>query len=240
MKSISGRAVSLIIAASLTSSGCSSSDELSYVPLKVQPSATELLQKDMVTLRARNDSLTMLIGKLEREMQLAQARSAELETRLSGFTEKPIIVPPAPRQQVQQQAQPQPKSQPIVQAKVAVSRDGYEQGLQLFRARQYQDAANQFQSVLDAGVAIDIQDNCHYWLGECAYALKSYQEAIDEFNQVFTFKISEKKDDAQMMVANSFFAMGNKAKAKEEYQKLIDKFPASPYVKRAKEKLSTL
>ncbi len=239
MKIISGRALSLIIAAFLTSSGCSSSDELTREPLKLQPalpSATELLQKDMVTLRTRNDSLTMLVGKLERDKQLAAAHFAELETRLGEIKEKPIIVPSPPRQQAQQESKPQPKPQ----VKVTASRDAYAQGLQLFRSRQYQDAANQFQGMLDGGAAIDMQDNCHYWLGECAYAMKNYQDAINEFDQVFTFKLSEKKDDAQMMIANSYLAMGSKSKAKEEYQKLIEKYPASPYVKRAKEKLSTL
>ncbi len=43
-----------------------------------------------------------------------------------------------------------------------------------------------------------------------------------------------------MMIANSYLAMGEKGKAKEEYERLIKKFPASPYVKRAKAKLSKL
>jgi len=42
------------------------------------------------------------------------------------------------------------------------------------------------------------------------------------------------------MIANSYLAMGNKQKAVEEYEKLLKKFPASPFVKRVKEKLEHL
>ena len=94
--------------------------------------------------------------------------------------------------------------------------------------------------MLDAGAPAGLEDNCHYWLGECSYATKNFSNALEHFQHVFTYKVSEKKDDAQIMIANCYWRMGNKAKAKEEYQKFIDKYPASPYVNRAKERLGKL
>ena len=162
----------------------------------------------------------ILVNKLERDNQASLARATEAEAQMNDLKTR--------------QAAPPPK-QPAANAT-----GSYQQGLQLFHARKYTDAASMFQSVLDAGSPADLLDNAHYWLGECAYATKNYQDAIGHFNEVFTFKISEKKDDAQMMIANSYLAMGNKARAKAEYQKHVDKYPASSYVARAKEKLAKL
>lgn len=215
----------------LTLIACSSSDETmneDRTLQPVQPSATEVVQRDMLALRARNDSLAVLVGKLELDNELAATHAAELETRLAAMRQRSAAVPAAQHQQDQ-------RFPPG-----AAGDDAYEQGLQLFRSRNYHEAAGRFKSMLDAGAPPDLQDNCHYWLGECAYAMRNFQEAIGHFNEIFTFKVSEKKDDAQMMIANSYFAMGNTATAKAEYQKLIDKYPASPYVTRAKQKMSKL
>jgi tetratricopeptide (TPR) repeat protein len=96
------------------------------------------------------------------------------------------------------------------------------------------------QQILSAGVSERLEDNCHYWLGECAYGSKRFMEAVEHFRKVFGFRISEKKDESQVMIANSYYAMGNKTKAKEEYEILLQKFPASPYARRVKEKLQAL
>lgn len=214
----------MLLCVGLWSSGCASSDETMEERVQVQPpqpSATELMQRDLATLHARNDSLLILVSKLERDNQSANARATEAETQLNEFKSRAVAPPQKPKV-------------------VPVSGGTYEQGLQLFRGRRYAEAAGIFQGIVDSGTPADLQDNCHYWLGECAYAVRAYKEAINHFNEVFTFKISEKKDDAQMMIANSYLAMGDKANARAEYQKLIDKYPASTFIPRAKEKLAKL
>ncbi len=208
--------------------GCSGSDESTTEKAAIhpsQPSATEAMQHDIATMRSANDSLLILVNKLQRDNQSANARTAEAEAQLADLKTRIAAPPPVAAQK----------------SKVTPTTGGtYELGLQLFHAHKYDEAAGQFQGLLNGGASADIEDNCHYWLGECLYAMKNYKEAISHFNEVFTFKISEKKDDAQMMIANSYLAMGNTEKAKAEYQKLIDKFPASTYVARAKEKLAKL
>ena len=66
--------------------------------------------------------------------------------------------------------------------------------------------------------------------------MKDYKTAISNFEKVFAYKISEKKDDAAIMIANSYWVMGNKKEAVKEYKKFLEKYPASPYVKRAKDR----
>jgi len=215
------------VVAGLTLGGCHASDETSKDQAETtpppQPSATEAMQKDLVTLRSANDSLLQKMTKLEQDNRSAAAHNAELETQIGQLKEQLAAVPPPP---------PKPAMANVT--------EGYAHALRLFHAKNYEESAALFQEVLDAGAPATLQDHCDYWLGECAYAQKHYTEAIEHFKKVFEFKISKKKDDAQMMIANSYLAMGEKAKAKEEYERLIKKFPASPYVKRAKAKLSKL
>jgi len=213
-----------IIQGALFIAGCSSSEEQAKIE-PAQPSATEMMQQDMALQRSKNDSLLILVNRLERDNQAATARAVEAETELAEMKARTAAA---------QTSAIKP------QARTPSGGGSYEQGLQLFHAHKYDEAAANFESVLNSGSSPDLEDNCHYWLGECAYATKNYTGAIDHFNQVFTYKISEKKDDSQMMIANSYLAMGDKEKARTEYQKLIDKFPASTYIARAKEKLGRL
>jgi len=216
----------LCFACSILFIACSASEESSkeFSPAKpTPPSATEMMTKTMNDLKMQNDSLKLVIAKLEQDHRSTVARSAELEMQLNDLKTKSVSPPPV-----------------TAKSKFVDPRAKYENALHLFNSRNYQEALLSLQEVLDGGIPVDLMDNCHYWLGECAYATKNYQEAIEHFQHVLTYKVSEKKDDAQIMIANSYLGLGKKANAKEEYQKFLEKYPASPYAKRAKERLIKL
>lgn len=200
--------------------GCGTTEELEQEEMPPPPpSATEILQKELNELKTENSVLKKQITTLEQENRNIVARSADLETQLADCNDKLRAA----------------ETPPIRDPQVT-----YQQALLLFNSRQYEQAAMLLQQLLEAGVPERLEDNCHYWLGECAYGSKRYREAIDHFRKVFSFRISEKKDESQIMIANSYYAMGNKIKAKEEYEILLQKFPASPYARRVKEKLQAL
>lgn len=211
--------------------GCSSSQsDKRALP---QPNATDALRKEMARLRQENDSLKLQIDKLQQDNRLTAAHSAQLETENADLREKLKAIPPPPM----------PTPTPAIAAPqtptIADPTLAYQEGLKSFRARNYGEAQSTFQSVLDSNPG-SLEDHCYYWIGECEFAQKNYQSAIEHFQKVFSFNRSSKKDDAQMMIGNCYFAMGSKAKAREEYKKLIEKYPASPYVKSAKAKLSKI
>jgi TolA-binding protein len=208
------------IAAALVITGCSSSDEAMKPAPPPEPSATEALQKELADCRSENLGLKQQTARLEQENKAAATRAADLESQLAAL--KASVPPPRPK--------------PVVRD----ARAGYESAITLFRSRNYADAASTLQSILESGAPADLEDNCNYWLGECAYAMKDYGGALEFFTKVFTFASSEKKDDAQMMIANVYLAQGDRPRAKAEYQKLLDRFPASPYAKRAREKMAGL
>lgn len=205
--------------------GCSHSDEM----LKAQRDTIAVLQKDMASLRTQTDSLRSAITRIEQEKQSLVARSASIDSQLNDLKSK---IPPLVEQKSvgTKVREIQPVSDPF---------ETYQHALDAFHAKHYDGAEELFQSVIDVGAPDKLEDNCTYWIGECLFAQKKYNDAIEQFRHVFTYKISEKKDDAQIMIANAYLAMGNKKKAKEEYETFVKKFPASPFVKRAKTKIST-
>ena len=207
--------------------GCGSSEEAEKekaAQAKI-PTATAVMQKQIDDMRADNTAMKSQVEKLQQDNRAATAHAAELETQLAEAKER--ATKPVP---VQTQAAPPPVN---IDAGSA-----YQEAMGLFHKRNYDAAMEKFMVVAQSGG--NLADHAQYWVGECEYAKKEYESAVEAFQKVFAFSKSTKKDDSQMMIANSYLAMGQKKKAKEEYQTLVSKYPASPFVKRAKAKLAHL
>lgn len=116
----------------------------------------------------------------------------------------------------------------------------YDRGLDLFHTAQYQDAMGIFESLLAQNRNHNLSDNAQYWIGECYYALGNYRAAILAFEKVFTFNQSNKNDYAQYKLGQCYQKLGDNARAREEYQNLIDNYSNPELVARAQEKLAQL
>ncbi|MBA4313425.1 MAG: hypothetical protein C0417_12450 [Chlorobiaceae bacterium] len=208
----------------VTQLGCGGSDEVAKEPeAPAMPSPTEMMQKEVTDLRNQNESLQQQVAKCEVEKRTVTARVAELETELAEWKDK--------------------KTEPAkvdVEPTLLNPRESYANALRLFNERKYDEAARLIGMVQKSDIHPTLLDNCEYWLGECAYGSHRYTDAIEHFEKIFTFQVSEKKDDAQIMIGNSYKAMGNSAKAGEAYETLLKKYPASPFAKRTREKLEKL
>ena len=114
----------------------------------------------------------------------------------------------------------------------------YQEGLDLFHARNYKQAIDVFESLISSDANNSLSDNAQYWIGESHYALGQYKKAIIDFEKVFTFPKSNKNPDAQFKLGLCYVRLGDSAKASEEFQRLIDVYPESNYVSRAQEHLA--
>jgi outer membrane protein assembly factor BamD (BamD/ComL family) len=72
------------------------------------------------------------------------------------------------------------------------------------------------------------------------YGLKKYQQAVEQFSKVIEMQETDKRDAALIMRGNSYVLLHQKALAQKDYQQLLDDFPASEYVPKAKEKLAKI
>jgi TolA-binding protein len=119
--------------------------------------------------------------------------------------------------------------------------DRYKNALNLFRTKNYNYAMKAFDKLLESKFKVeDLIDNVVYWMGECNYGKKNYEEAIKYFTKTLDFSNTNKGEDALIMLGQSFEKMGEVEPAREAYQRLLDEFPDSKYASKAKNKLKTL
>ena len=116
----------------------------------------------------------------------------------------------------------------------------YQEGLDLFHARNYKQAIDVFESLIASDANNSLSDNAQYWIGESHYALGQYKNAVIDFEKVFTFPKSNKNPDAQFKLGLCYIRLGDSAKARDEFQRLVDVYPESGYVSRAQEHLAGL
>lgn len=203
-------------------------------------------EKQIEDLRSDNTSLKQKILKLEQDNRSLNAMMSESESRISSAhskadsLERVLLTQPAaagqPAAQVQEPAAMQ-EAAPVME-EVAIT--SYEDALRAFNAKKYDDAIAGLNGMLEKGVSKDMEDNCKYWIGEANFAKKRYKDAIKDFEDVLTYKKSEKQGDAQYMIAQSYERLGDKAKAKEGYEKVVKEYPLSKVVKKAKERWARL
>jgi TolA-binding protein len=186
------------------------------------------LKQKIVKLEQDNRTLNTMMSESEARIQAERSRADSLEQALT--TQAPLQVAPVA-------AAPAEEAAP---APSAANISSYEEALQAFNGKRYDAAISALEGMLASGVTKDLEDNCHYWIGESKFAKKQYQDAIGAFEIVMAYAASEKKGDAQYMIAQSYERLGNKAKAKEGYEKVVKEYPMSKVVKKAKERWARL
>ena len=202
--------------------GCGSSEE-DTESWETTPavSSTAAPEAQADSMKNENRRIKEQTDALAAENRTLTARNAELETKLN---EASAAKAPAPAM----------TSVPMGNVSGA-----YNAALGEFRRRNFQEAASQFEAILNSGTD-KLVDNCHYWIGESFYGMKRYDEAIKQFETVLGYSGSGKRPYAQLMIGNSYVALGDKAAAKEAYSKLVSTYPSSALVEKAKGKLSRL
>jgi len=113
-------------------------------------------------------------------------------------------------------------------------------GLEKFYSGMYNAALGIFNDILNFYKYNPLASNCEYWIGECHYATGDYKRAIESFNNVLKYKISNKFDSALFMSGLCYIKLGNKIIAKEYLQELVRRYPDSEYISYAKTYLSKL
>ena len=197
-------------------------------PAQQEGPTKEQLQSDLDALKSENVQLKDENSTLHQTNKDLSNKISDLEAANAALSSAPRKSEPV-RASVKHMAMPGTSSPEEIKA--------YEGAVNLARNKNFRESMNGMQSLLNSGIKDDYADNCHYWLGECNFQMKDYSKAIEHFEHVLTYKFSEKKDDAQLMIAQSYERLGDKTKAHAEYQKLVDMYPTSEYVKRAKAKL---
>lgn len=108
----------------------------------------------------------------------------------------------------------------------------YEQARTLFNRYQYQAAIKEFKALIASGFNSSLMVNCYYWLGECYFGLKKYDEAIENFKYVLT-RESLKKSAATFMTGRAYAAKGDYTTSNQYMDLVINQYPHEPLAKKA-------
>ena len=203
-------------------------------PPPAQPSEMDQAAKEMDDLRTENTSLKQKVVKLEEDNRNLTARLSDTETKLASEKDR------ADKAETMAKSAPAAEMKPAMEMVPDTNMTPYENALKAFNTKMYSDAMKAFQAMLDGGISEGLADNCKYWIGECQYARRKYRDAIASFEEVMKYKKSEKKADAQFMMAQAYERLGEKVKAKEAYEKVVKDYPMSRNVKLSKERWARL
>ena len=198
------------------------------VPVKNQGQATKTPppppadQKEVKNLESQLSQKDAQISDLKRQIKDQNIKISQLEASKTTAMAAPVysgVSGDIPASQYQQR---------------------YDEGFNLFQSRNYKAAIEIFEALLASDAGNNLSDNAQYWIGESHYALGQYKAAVIDFEKVFTFPKSNKNPDAQFKLGLCYLRLGDREKAREEFQRLLDVYPKSAYVNRAQQHLGEL
>ncbi len=186
---------------------------------KLDKSDTGFSMEQYVRLKSRVDELTQLIK--EKESALEDLRM-NLDLKNQRITD------------LEAELQRTPGSAMASYGGVSDFSQGYEEALRKFYARDYDSAIAEFASLREKFPHHRLVSNCDYWIGESYFGKGNYTQAADAFQRVFNYENSYKKDDATIMLGRCYYNMQDLNTAKTFFQQLLDNYPDSEYVGKAK------
>lgn len=190
-------------------------------------------EKAAPAILQKNDQLQKDLSELEQKLAAKEAEISSLKSDLSSRDEK---INQLEANAYKQQAQPAASGYALTGS----FRDDYQAALNEYYNRNYQTAIQMFEELLAKNETNSLSDNCRYWIGECYYGLKNYNQAIIEFTKVFSFNKSNKADAAQLKIGLCYLRLGDQVRARQELERLVNDYPKSEYVSKAEQFLSKL
>lgn len=197
-------------------------------------------------LRTENTSLKQKVVKLEQDVRTLNARISDTESKYMAEKDRADRAEEAAKVAAQSamiSARGAARGGQVTADEAPASdidMGAYEGALGMFGAKKYDDAIASLQALINSGVPATVEDNCHYWIGESNFGKKNYQEALKHFDMVLQYRNSEKLADAHFMMAQCYERTGEKAKAKESYERVVKDFPMSRLVQKAKDRWTRL
>ena len=104
----------------------------------------------------------------------------------------------------------------------------YVEGYALFNSGDYPAAEKAFQDFLARAPESDLADDAQYWIGECFFSLKDHRRAILEFRKVVDqYPFGNRVPHAFLKIGLSYLALGDRDRAAENLETVVQAFPKS-------------
>lgn len=117
----------------------------------------------------------------------------------------------------------------------------YSAAYQTFKEGNYDKARTEFQNLLAAYPGSEYSDNAQFWIGECYFFEKKYEQAILEYEKVAkNYPSGSKVPYALLKQGLSFLKLGDKTSAKLLLQQVIRDYPNTNQARIARSKLQEI
>jgi tol-pal system protein YbgF len=192
------------------------------------------------------DQLTLDVQRLAAEMAARPAVGAPAvaPTEAERAVAQPPAKPPVetkpqtsnPTQTQTQTATPPPPPAPTIspQEAYSVAYNDYLKG-------NYDLAVESFRLYRQQFPESPLADNALYWIGECRYSQRKFEEAIDAFDElIMSYPQGDKAAAAYLKKGLSFVELGRKAEALAALKILVTKYPLEEEARIAQDKIREL
>lgn len=182
----------------------------------------EVQAHEVEALKARQRDLIADIDRRLSELERRGAAPAEGPAREAGAGAPAAIADTAPTNLAQEQQE-------------------YDAAFALLKQGQYDRASKRFRDFIRAHPKSPLADNAQYWVGESAYVVRNFKQALSEFSKVVqSHPDSPKAPDAMLKVGYCYYELADWAKARETLNQVVARFPNTPAARSAEQRLAKM
>lgn len=117
----------------------------------------------------------------------------------------------------------------------------YQEGIDLYRQGNYDEAQAKFEKFLAAHPDESYIDNALYWIGECYYGKGLYHEAAGYFHKIVQeYPNANKVPDALLKVSLTYQRLGKTDSARDMLRYLMNAYPGTEAARIGKEKYEAM
>jgi tol-pal system protein YbgF len=170
-------------------------------------------------------------------LQFIKEEINDLKNSLSKINDQLLATPPPatdtfPSQDGENNA---PAQNSMIQSPDSIYYTAYSDYLK----KNYQLAIDGFKQFIQHYPNHGLADNAYYWIGECYYTQKMYQDAINTFSEIIdNHQSGDKIPDATLKKGFTLIEMGKQAQGIDVLKGLISKFPLTDEAKLAQQKIN--
>jgi tol-pal system protein YbgF len=117
----------------------------------------------------------------------------------------------------------------------------YDTAFSLMKEGQYDRAAKGFRDFLTNYPQSTLRDNGRYWLGEAYYVKRDFRKALTEFTRLMSDQPGNPKaPDAMLKIGYCHYELGEWARARDNLNQVIARYPGQPAAKSAEQRLAKM
>ena len=188
----------------------------------------------------RLDSLTLEVQRLA-ALQAAAAAAAPTPGPAPGAQGGAPATPQQPAAKTPPEAKPQAPPATPVPAPTMSPQEAYSVAYNDYLRGNYDLAVDSFKLYRQQFPESPLADNALYWIGECRYSQKKFEEAIDAFDElILAYPQGDKAAAAHLKKGLSFIELGRKPEALAALKLLVAKYPLEEESRIAQDKIREL